>query len=243
MDGSTFSCEFSFHRAVNKIIVDGFMEDYIFGIKCKGVSIMVSEISIDDDQSNFDFICNASVASSYNGNGSYDVSIINKNYVKGMNVGEWRIIKAGIDYDWGDSYAYFCMEDNGGNRTDEIIASTQRGSASGFSVPSLVKSIFTKAQSVVRDYPNAAVLNVVQDFYKACGKINVKFLKGYLEGEGKSDEKYLGNVGYVISELSDLFIAYKKAKKVLDEQEDPKSEQLLKDVMSKCKQLLDSLRE
>ena len=223
------------------IIVDSSMENYIFGIKCNGVSIIVSEISIDDNQSNYDFICNASVASSYNGNGSYSVSIVNKDYVQGMNVGEWRIIKAGIGYNWGDSRAYFCMEDAGGNRTDKIIASTQRGSAGGFSVPSLVKSIFTKAQEIVRDYPNAAVLNVVQDFYKAFGAINVKFLKGYLESEGKSDEKYLSNVGYVISKLSDLFVAYKKVKKVLDEREDPKSEQLLKDVMSKCKQMFDSL--
>lgn len=60
------------------------MSECIFGIKCNGVSIDVSQISIDDDQSGFDNICYVSLKDSWNGNGTYDVSIINKDYIQGM---------------------------------------------------------------------------------------------------------------------------------------------------------------
>lgn len=113
------------------------MNDCIFGIKCNGVSIQVSPISIDDDQSKFDYICNVSLKDSWNGNGTYDVSIINKDYVQGMPIGKWRITKAWISYNWGDSFARLKMEDEYGNETCDITADNQSGSARGFHVPSL----------------------------------------------------------------------------------------------------------
>ena len=69
------------------------MVECIFGIKCNGVSIQVNKISIDTDQSEYDYICNVSLRSSSNGNDTYDVSIINKDYIQGVPVGKWQIIK------------------------------------------------------------------------------------------------------------------------------------------------------
>ena len=75
---------------LNSIIT---MVECIFGIKCNGVSIQVNKISIDTDQSEYDYICNVSLRRSSNGNDTYDVSIINKDYIQGVPVGKWQIIK------------------------------------------------------------------------------------------------------------------------------------------------------
>ena len=37
------------------------MDECIFAIRCNGVSILVDKISIDADQSNYDYICNVSL--------------------------------------------------------------------------------------------------------------------------------------------------------------------------------------
>ena len=218
------------------------MSDCIFGIKCNGVSISVSQISIDEDQAKFDYICNVSLKDSYNGNGTYDISIINKDYIQGMPVGKWRIKEAWISYDWGDSYAQLIMEDEDGNETCKITADDQKGSASGFHVASLARTVFTKAQEIVRDYPNAKILNAVTDLNCSKKKLNVDFLKKCLNSEGKDDEKYLDDVEYVLNKISTHLGIFKKTKELLQEQDDQRSKQLLKDVSSECKHLLDSLK-
>ena len=219
------------------------MSDCIFGIKCNGVSIQVSPISIEDDQSVYDYICNVSLKDSWNGNGTYDVSIINKDYVQGMPIGKWRITKAWITYNWGDSSAKLMMEDEEGNETCDIIASTDRGSAGGFYVPSLARTIFTKAQEVVRDYPNAKICSSIIELHESQKKLNVSFLKDYCLGKGKenSNKEYVDNIEYVISKLSKHFEIYKKTKELLEKQEDLRSKQLLKDIISDCKCLLDEI--
>ena len=98
------------------------MNDCILGIKCNGVSISVTQITIDENQSKFDYICNVSLKESNNGNGTYDISIINKDYIQGMPVSTWKINKAWISYDWGGSLAKLIMEDAEGNETCVITA-------------------------------------------------------------------------------------------------------------------------
>ena len=156
------------------------MEDYIFGIRCNGVSIQVSQISIDEDQSMFDYICNVSLKHFWKGNGTYDVSVVNKDYVHGMPVGKWRIKKAWIKYDWGESNAKLIMEDPDGSETCEFVADRQKGSYSGFHVPSLVRAIFSKAQNIVSDYPNAKVCNAIAELKASKENLNIHYLKKYL---------------------------------------------------------------
>lgn len=218
------------------------MSDCIFGIKCNGVSISVSQISIDEDQSKFDYICNVSLKESYDGNGTYDVSIVNKDFIQGMPVGKWRIKEAWISYNWGSSYAQLIMEDEDGNETCEITADDQKGSASGFHVPSLARTIFTKAQEIVRDYPNARILNAVTDLDCSKKELNVDFLKKCLNSEGKDDESYLDDVEYVLNIISNYLGIFKKTKELLKEQDDQRSKILLNKVVSECKHLLDSLK-
>ena len=220
------------------------MSDCIFGIKCNGVSISVSQISIAEDQSMYDYICNVSLKNSNNGNGTYDVSIINKDYIQEMPVGKWRITKAWIDYNWGDSYAKLIMEDEDGNETCVITADNQKGSISGFHVPSLARAIFTKAQEIVRDYPNAKVCNAIMELNKSKKAFNLSYMKNrYKEVLDKSDEEYIDFIEYLSTKVSQHLGVYKKTKALLEENDNQRSKKLLKDITSDCKRLLESFKD
>lgn len=219
------------------------MDEYIFGIKCNGVSISVSSISIESDQSAYDYICNVSLKDSYNGNGTYDVSIMNKDYIQGMPVGKWRIVKTWIRYDWGDSYAKLIMEDEEGNETSEIIADNQKGSVSGFRIPSLVKSIFTKAQAVVRDYPNAKICNAIMELNESKKHFNLSYLKNrYKEVLKEPDEKYIDFIRFAADKITNYLKVYKTTAELLENNDDQRSVRLLKDITSDCTKLLKCFR-
>jgi hypothetical protein len=219
------------------------MDEYIFGIKCNGVSISVSSISIESDQSAYDYICNVSLKDSYNGNGTYDVSIMNKDYIQGMPVGKWRIVKTCIRYDWGDSYAKLIMEDEEGNETSEIISDNQKGSVSGFHIPSLVKSIFTKAQAVVRDYPNAKICNAIMELNESKKHFNLSYLKNrYKEVLKEPDEKYIDFIRFAADKITNYLKVYKNTQDLLKENDDQRSVRLLKDITSECKHLLECFK-
>lgn len=122
------------------------MADCILGIKCNGVSMKIDTLEIDGDQTAYDYICNVMLAVESNGNGRYDISIVDKEFIQGFPIGEWRITKAWIIFNWGFAEAKYVMSDKYGNLTHEIIASRQKGSISGFSTSILTKSIFASAQ-------------------------------------------------------------------------------------------------
>lgn len=219
------------------------MDECIFGIKCNGVSIRVSQISIDEDQSMYDYICNVSLKDSNNGNGTYDVSIINKDYIQGMPVGKWRITKAWISYDWGNSYARLIMEDEDGNETNDITADDQKGSCSGFHVPSLARTIFTKAQEIVRDYPNAKTCNAIMELNKSMKDFNLSYMKNrYKEVLEKSDAEYIDFIEYASTKISEHLKVFKEAKKILEGNDDDRSIKLLKDITSECRTLLENIK-
>lgn len=219
------------------------MNDYIFGVKCNGVSIQVTQISIDEDQTKFDYICNVLLKESWKGNGTYDISIVDKDYIHGMPVGKWRIKEAWISYDWGASNAKLIMEDAEGNETCELLADIQRGSAAGFHIPSLARTIFTKAQEIVRDYPNAKVYNAVTELKASKEKLNISLLKQYLNSEDKEDDEYISNIEYVLSKIAKHLNVYKSTKDLLGNEEDQRSKTLLKNITSEFKHLLLDLKK
>jgi hypothetical protein len=220
------------------------MSDYIFGIKCNGVSIAVSQITINDDQTRFDYICNVSLMNSNNGNGTYDVSIINKDRIQGMPVGKWRIKKAWINFNWGDSSSLFIMEDEDGKETIEIVADKQKGSMSGFNTPSLTWSIFTRAQEIVRDYPNALIYNAIVELNESKRYFNLLYLDRYrVNVLNKSDETYIEYFGSALIELSKHLVVFNKVKEQLEELDDQRSKILLKDITTDCRKLLEGFKE
>lgn len=215
-------------------------DSVIFGIKCNGVSINASQISIEDDQSKYDYICNVSLKKFWNGNGTYDVSIINKDFIQGMPVGKWRIKEAWISFSWGDSTARLIMEDENGVETYDIEADTQKGSASGsgFDIASFARTIFTKAQEIVRDYPNAEIFNALMELKKS--QISSYLINKHKEVSNKSNEEYINFFESASSEISKYLKAFKATENLLDKSDDLRSKQLLKNIKSDCRKLLDS---
>lgn len=219
------------------------MNECIFGIKCNGVSISVTSISIDSDQSVYDYICNVSLKDSYNGNGTYDVSIVNKDYIQGMPVGKWRIKEAWISYDWGSSYSKLIMEDEDGNETDTIYADDQKGSTSGFHLPSLTRTIFTKAQAVVRDYPNAKICNAIMELNESKKNFHLSYLiDRYKEALKEPDEKYIDFISFAADKIVNHLKIYKNTVEILEGNDDQRSVRLLKNITSECRHLLDSFK-
>jgi len=219
------------------------MDECNFGIKCNGVSISVSQISIDSDQSEYDYICNVSLKESYNGNGTYDVSIINKDYIQGMPVGKWRIKEAWISYDWGSSYSKLIMEDEDGNETNTIYADDQKGSASGFHLPSLARTIFTKAQEIVRDYPNAKICNAIMELNESKKHFNLSYHKNrYKEVLNKPDQEFIDFMVFAANNISEYLKVYKTTAKLLENNDDQRSVRLLKDITSECRHLLECFK-
>lgn len=221
------------------------MDECIFGIICNGVSISVSQISIDSDQSAYDYICNVSLKESCNGNGKYDVSIINKDYIQGMPVGKWRIKKAWITYDWGDSYSKLVMEDEDGNETCDIVADNQNGSRSscGFSIKYLALAIFTKAKEIVRDYPNAKICNAIMELNESKKHFNLSYHKNrYKKVLNKSDQEYIDFMVLAANNISEYLKVYKTTAELLENNDDQRSVRLLKDITSDCTKLLKCFR-
>ena len=221
------------------------MDECIFGIKCNGVSINVTQISIDSDQSSYDYICNVSLRNSWNENGSYEISIINKDYIQGMPVGKWRIKKTWISYTWGNSYSYLVMEDEEGNETCDIIADTQDGSKSskGFSIVSLTRAIFTKAQAIVRDFPNAKICNAIMELNESKKDFNLSYhMNRYKEVLNKSDKYFLDFMEFAANNISKHLKVYKATAELLEENDDQRSVRLLKDITSECRNMLKNFR-
>ena len=216
------------------------MNECFFGIKCNGVSLSVAQISIKEDQTKFDYICNVSLKYDSNGNGIYDVSIMNKDYYSGLPIGKWKIKKAWIRYDWGDSKSIFIMEDEQGDETCELIAANQKGSCSGFHLPSLTIPIFTKAQEIVRDYPNARICSSITKLDESKRLLNLSYtISRYKEIRNKSDEEYIDYIKYCSEKINKYLEVFKTAADLLKRADDQRSKSLLKDITSDCRHLLD----
>ena len=191
--------------------MDYLINEYIIGIKSNKSSMKIDNLTIDDDQSEYDYICTASLKKIPQGNGRYDISIVNKKRVQGMRIGKWRITRAWIFYNWGSSRAWLRMSDRFGEETGDILASEQKGTASqiGFNVEGLVRSIFIKAQEISIEYASAKIYDAVALFNRSN------------DSSSKSIYNYL-----------DL---YEKVVKMLQECKDQKSKQLLIKIKSDCR--------
>ncbi|QCD42399.1 hypothetical protein [Duncaniella dubosii] len=206
-------------------------EQYIFGIKINGCSQLITKLPISQDQSNYDYICNVALASQWNGNGKFRVSILNKDLVEGLPIGTWTLLEAQITYDWGGSSASFRMQDGDGDITDRIVASSGKGSASGFSVESLARSIFSKAKEVVERFPSAKVVNAFQNVEKS--KPVIASILRYRETD---ETKYIIDrfANSTIKPLNDYLIEFRKFESLLKGGDDIKSKRLLTLATDEC---------
>lgn len=225
------------------------MSDCILGIKCNGVSMKIDTLEIDADQTAYDYICNVMLAVESNGNGRYDISIVDKDFVQGFPLGEWRIIKAWIIFNWGFAEARFVMSDKNGYITHEIVASRQKGSISGFSTITFAKSIFSSAQKIVYDYPSAPICDCVMELDNKVERLNPQSIKeSYKKFQRKETyytktEDFLDSIGYWAKEISDIVAKYKDVTEMLSDIDDPRAEQLITRIKEDCKNSICSIFE
>ena len=225
------------------------MADCILGIKCNGVSMKIDTLEIDADQTAYDYICNVMLAMESNGNGRYDISILDKDFIQGFSIGEWRITKAWIIFNWGFAEAKYVMSDKDGYYTHEIIASRQKGSFSGCSTSTLAKSIFTSAQKVVCDYPSAPICDSVMALDSMIAVLNPPTIKERYKKYQRKDayytktEDFLDSIGYWAKEISELVSKYKDVTKELSDVDDPRAEQLITRTTEDCKNVICSIFE
>ena len=98
----------------------------ILGVKMNGLSFQINELSIDDDQQNYDYICNIVSTQGWNGNGKYSISILDSQMKQGIVLNGWELREGSISYDWGNSSCYFVLRDSVGTKTKDIYACGQR---------------------------------------------------------------------------------------------------------------------
>lgn len=225
------------------------MSDCILGIKCNGVSMKIDTLEIDANQAAYDYICNVMLAVESNGNGRYDISIVDKDFIQGFSIGEWRITKAWIIFNWGFAEAKYIMSDKDGNLTHEIVASRQKGSISGFSTITLAKSIFSSAQKMVCDFPSAPICDSVMALDSMLAVLNPQSIKESYKKYQRKDtyytrtEDFLDSMGYWAKEISDLVAKYKDVTKDLSDVNDPRAEQLITRTTEDCKNAICSIFE
>lgn len=216
------------------------MADCILGIKKNGISLKIDSLKIESDQTPYDYICDVTLSDSWNGNGTYNISITDKNYVQGLPLGKWRITKAYIDYDWGKSVARFVLTDENGTETKPIKASEQRGSASseGFNTNTLARSIFSKAQMIISEYPSAHICDDVLEFDELTSKYTWSNIKRDYEKGERNIEGYIDLIEYLSKNVYEYIELYKALKKKLEGSEDPMIEQLLFRITNDCQNIL-----
>lgn len=221
------------------------MSDCIFGVKYFGDSIIISESPIGSDIMNYEYICTVSEIEDRNDNRTYDVSIVSKDNVSGILVGKWKIKKAKISKDWGRSFSYLVMEDEQGIETSMITACQKDGGTRSRETVSfifLIRTIFDKAQEIVRNYPSAEIYNVVNELEKFSSNINLSHLKYlYEESKQKSDESYLDFIKKTADIITKQIDSSKKAANLLKELDDQKYNKLRNDIFSKCKNIIENL--
>ena len=221
------------------------MSDYICGIKYFGDSIIVSENPIGSDLSSYDYICTVSEIEDINDNKSYDVSIVNKENAQGMPVGKWKIKKAKIYKDWGRSISYLIMEDEQGIETS-LIKACQKDAGTRTSVmvslSFLTRAIFTKAQEIVREYPNATLYNTLQNLEKNKNEVE-RIISLYKSKENKSDEDYMKLLEDTTSLCVEYVKMFNKTITLLKTENNPKYKELSMTITSECKNIIEDLKD
>lgn len=226
------SCLYEIYKIVD---MSDFYEELIFGIKTKGLSFLIEKLSIDDDQSGYDYICNVASKDNRNGNGSFLISILNEDLIKGMSIGKWTLVEGIITYNWGDSYADFILKDKDGNKTKWICSANGSGSVKGFNKEALTRSIFAKAREIVSEFPNANIYNAYSEFMNNEKNPTKDSLLKFENNEDDPIRFVESFRSDTIQPLSDYIDRFENIKSILQNDDDIRSKELLNEVVDSCR--------
>lgn len=194
----------------------------ILGVKMNGLSFQIDELSIDDDQQKYDYICNIVLTEEWNGNGKFSISILDSQMKHGIVLNGWELHEGSISYNWGDSGCHFVLRDSLGTKT-EVYACGQRGSMGGFNPLYMTKTIFPKAIEIMRKYETAEEYIVVNTFEKKLED------KRFLAYESNSD------FDYSLELLGEAISSYLKVKEYYSKDTVPDGEQKVIDLRDRIK--------
>ena len=139
------------------------MDQVIIGVKRNGLSLSFEKIKSQYDKSEYDCVCNVIQTYNYNGNGHYDISIVNSDFLEGFPINNWKIKEASISYDWCGQYSSFILIDENGVETSRINSGCN---IKEFGIIPHVSSIFQKAHKIVSEYPDAEIFNQINKLNK-----------------------------------------------------------------------------
>ncbi len=208
----------------------GIGDNEILGIKMNGLSLHIDELSIDDDQQKYDFVCNIVSTQAWNGNGKFSISILDRQLKHGIILNGWELCEGHISYDWGSSVCYFVLRDAKNAKTQDICACSQKGSMGGFDSLYMTKAIFPKAIEIMRTYDDVEEYYAVTNLEKCI-----------------ADKRFLtydtSNLDYALKLLGETIEAYKQAKEYYTKNDNAESERKLLDLRAKMEDYISYLKK
>lgn len=161
-------------------------KDYNFGVIIDGSSFRLENLQPLSNRNKYNYFCNVSRVGYFNGNGSYDITITDKDFNRGCPVGKWKIVSGKIHYCWVSISSHFVLMDECGRETCEIMAYKQNTPQyQGYDIEALTRAIFSKAIEIVSRFPSSEIYNAYQEFMDY--KINEYDIKNYIYNSTKSE--------------------------------------------------------
>ena len=198
----------------------------IFGVKRFGIKFFVEKLSHVVDYSIYDSVCFVTDINRYNGNGEFEIEIVDKEENDGFQVGDWRIIKANVKYWWYSSQTQFVMSDKEGYEKT-ITMKSYIGSVNGFMIDVYIRDIFYKAQTVADNCIRASTFDAISEYEDGICDYS---WDSYLDNVNKSNlepSDFIERLGYASSKIAEYVEKYEKVIKYLKECEEPNADALI----------------
>lgn len=161
-------------------------KDYNFGVIIDGSSFRLENLQPLTNRNKYNYFCNVSRVCYFNGNGSYDITITDKDFNRGCPVGKWKIVSGKIHYCWVSISSHFVLMDEYGRETCEIMAYEQNTPQyQGYDIEALTRAIFSKAIEIVSRFPSSEIYNAYKEFMDY--DIKESNIKNYIYKPTKSE--------------------------------------------------------
>lgn len=213
-------------------------KDYNFGVIIDGSSFRLENLQPLSNRNKYNYFCNVSRVCYFNGNGSYDITITDKDFNRGCPVGKWKIVSGKIHYCWVSISSRFVLMDEYGRETCEIMAYKQNTPQyQGYDIEALTRAIFSKAVEIISRFPSSEIYNAYKEFMDY--KINEYDIKEYIYKETKSE-----SIGYLFNKSFPKLLGYSdKYNKIHDmlDPDDERSKPLLIEIEDKMYDFLGNI--
>lgn len=222
------------------MLIKSYERDYIFGVTKNNLSFAIKSLEITDAQTPYDYICNVSSTSYNRGNGSWSISIVNKNFESGIKIHDWDLEDGYIWFDWGESKVSVTLRDSSGEIIRDLITVINKGATRGFQVESLIKGMFSFLTNFVITYPSIAIYraySALNDTRKSLMSSNLRKFTGCADLQSFTKTFYEST----LSPLYNYFAKYREFIALLDSSNDSRCTRLKTYVTDDCRKTIELL--